>query len=72
MSEEVQVVIDADGLPDEAPQQLAMIYRNEFNEVAVVSSVSDELSVETGFTGLVLVLVLSLLALVTISRRPTK
>ena len=71
MSQNTVKTVRADELqpsPDEA-QQVALVYRNEFDEIAMVSTIRDGLAVESSFSGLALVFVLSLLALVTISRR---
>ncbi len=57
----------------DAPQQLAMVYRNEFNEVSHMPQTDKEtVPVGGGLSNIVLIFVLTLIALVTISRRPVK
>lgn len=72
MSDQKQLTIVANEIPPEAPQTLAMVYRNEFNEVSHVSSGNSSIEVDGGLVNIAFVFVLSLLALVTISRRPSK
>ena len=53
---------------EEVPVQVAMVYKNNFNEV---SYLSNEQELVGGANNLLVVLLLSMLALVTISRRPS-
>lgn len=72
MSDDV-ILTEAEGLEAEAStiEPVAMIYRNEYNEVShiVGSDLSD--GADGDFSRIFLVLVLSLVAMVVISRRPT-
>lgn len=69
MSDHNELTIAASEISSEAPQQLAMVYRNEFNEVSHVTQDGSAMAVHGGFANIVLVFVFSLVALVTISRR---
>ncbi|HBR98990.1 MAG TPA: hypothetical protein DD979_16675 [Gammaproteobacteria bacterium] len=53
-----------------ADSQLAMVYRNEYDEVALIAK-SEQSLADAGYGGLLSVLVMTLLAMVVISRRPT-
>ncbi|MCB1754099.1 MAG: hypothetical protein KDJ38_01170 [Gammaproteobacteria bacterium] len=72
MSEREQpTCVIADEIPSDAPQQVAMVYRNEFNEVSHIANGDGHAILGSGLTNIALIFVLSLIALVTISRRPS-
>lgn len=53
----------------EAPQLIAMVYRSEFSQTVLSTTGIDTAEVESGLSGVVLALVISFVAVVTVSRR---
>ena len=72
MSDDV-ILTEAEGLEVEAStiEPVAMIYRNEYNEVSHIVGSDLSAGADGDFSRIFLVLVLSLVAMVVISRRPT-
>lgn len=72
MSDDV-ILTEAEGLEAEAStiEPVAMIYRNEYNEVSHIVGSDLSAGADGDFSRIFLVLVLSLVAMVVISRRPT-
>ncbi len=56
--------------PADTPIKVAMVYKNDLNEISYISDTGAQSATESGSASIVLVFVLTLLALVTVSRRP--
>ncbi len=68
MTIQEKTILTSDDINSQAPQQIAMVYRNEYDEVSYISE-SGTPMLGGGIGNIALVFVLSLVALVTISRR---
>ncbi len=70
MANDTFETIHADQLnTEEAPQLLAMIYQTEIGEAVLVSSGVEDAATDSGISGIAFALVISFVAVVTISRR---
>ncbi len=71
MSKDTFKTIRSDQLnSDEAPQLLAMIYQTEIGEAVLESTGFNDVVADGGISGIAFALVVSFVAVVTISRRP--
>lgn len=70
MANDTFETIQADQLnTEEAPQLLAMIYQTEIGEAVLVSTGVEDVANDSGISGIAFALVISFVAVVTISRR---